>query len=283
MRPGLNAAFGILLCVAATVGAGQRPAFDVASVKLNKSGPGSPQRVGLPPGDRVSLTNVPVRTLILVAYPDVFDIVGSPAWIGVPGPNFDVERFDVIAKADKPGTSDELRAMLRNLLADRFKLAVHMEVRAEPIWALVLARRDGKLGPNLRPAATTCAALREAAQPIEKGNDPCGTRSFATALMTGRMSVRGFTIDQLGIVTNDLDRRRVVNKTGLFGAFDWDLAWTPQRFLQGSFDRDRFPTIDPDGPSIFTALDEQLGLTLESQKGETAVLVIDHVEHPTED
>jgi hypothetical protein len=74
------------------------------------------------------------------------------------------------------------------------------------------------------------------------------------------MSVRGFTIDQVGMVTNALERRRVVNKTGLSG-----------------------PLIDPDGPSIFTAFEEQLGLKLESQKGDTAVLVIDHVEHPTVD
>jgi uncharacterized protein (TIGR03435 family) len=84
------------------------------------------------------------------------------------------------------------------------------------------------------------------------------------------------------MVTNDLERRRFVDKTGLTGAYDWDLKWTPQRFLQAAFDRDRFPTIDPDGPSIFTALEEQLGLKLESQKGEISVLVIDHVEHPGE-
>ena len=90
-----------VLLAALTGGSGslaaQQPAFEVASVKPNKSGPGSLQRVGLPPGDRVSLMNVPVRTLILVAYPDIFDIVGSPAWIGVPGPNVDVDHFDVIA------------------------------------------------------------------------------------------------------------------------------------------------------------------------------------------
>jgi uncharacterized protein (TIGR03435 family) len=106
--------------------------------------------------------------------------------------------------------------------------------------------------------------------------------TFVTALMTGVMSVRGFTIDQLGIVTNDLERRRFVDKTDLTGTYDWDLQWTPQRFLQATFDRDRFPTIDPDGPSIFTALEEQLGLKLESEKGEAGLLVIDHFEHPTE-
>jgi uncharacterized protein (TIGR03435 family) len=275
----------MLACAAAIPSrpAAQQIAFEAASVKLNRSGPGSLQRVGLAPGDRVTLINVPLRTLILVAYPDLLEIIGGPAWIGRPGPNFDVDRFDVIAKADTPATSNELKTMLRTLLADRFKLAVNTETRTEPIWALTLARRDGKLGPNLRPAAASCAALREASAPVEKGNDPCGTRSFATALMTGRMSVRGFTIDQLAMVANDLDRRRVVDKTKLSGVFDWDLTWTPQRFLQASFDRERFPTIDPDGPSIFTALEEQLGLKLESQKGETTVLVIDHVEHPTED
>jgi uncharacterized protein (TIGR03435 family) len=265
------------------VSAQQSPAFEVASVKQNKSGPGSLQRAAMPAGDRISFVNVPLRILILTAYPEVFEIDGGPGWIGRAGPNFDADRFDVIAQSETTATQAQLQLMLRTLLADRFKLAVHTVTRTEPIWALVRARPDGRLGPNLRPASVSCAALREAAQPIEKGNDPCGMRSFTTALMTGRMNVRGFAIDQLGMVANDLERRRVVDKTGLSGAFDWDLAWTPQRFLQGVFDRDRFPTIDPDGPSIFTALEEQLGLKLESQKGETAVLVIDHVEHPTED
>jgi len=76
--------------------------------------------------------------------------------------------------------------------------------------------------------------------------------------------------------------RRVVDKTELSGNFDWDLAFTPQPFHERSFDRDRFPSIDPSGPSVFTAVQEQLGLKLESRKGEGSVLVIDHVEHPTE-
>jgi uncharacterized protein (TIGR03435 family) len=232
----------------------------------------------------VSLVNLAARTLIQIAYPDAFEISGGPAWIGRQGPNFDVERFDVIAKAERTSTTIELRSMLRTLLADRFKLLVHSETRTEPTWVLVLARRDGKLGPNLHQAAATCTALREAAPAPEPGKDPCGMRSFVNALATGTMSVRGLTLDQLGMVTNDpgLERRRFVDKTGLTGAFDWDLKWTPQRFVQATFDRDRFPTIDPDGPSIFTALQEQLGLKLESEKGETEVLVIDRVEHPTE-
>ena len=108
-------------------------------------------------------------------------------------------------------------------------------------------------------------------------------RSFATATMTGKMSVHGFPLSQLGVVARDAGSRRVEDKTGLTGEFDWDLSWTPQLFLQGPFDRDRFPNIDPDGPSIFTALQEQLGLKLESTTGPVDVLVIDHVEQPTPD
>jgi len=74
-----------------------------------------------------------------------------------------------------------------------------------------------------------------------------------------------------------------VDRTGLTGFFDWDLAWTPQLFLQQSFDHDRFPTIDPGGPSLFTALQEQLGLKLESQSGEQTALVIDRIDKPTPD
>jgi uncharacterized protein (TIGR03435 family) len=226
---------------------------------------------------------VPLTALIQSAY-GAAEMEG-PAWIGKAGqPNWDVDRFDVLAKAEAPSTRPQLQAMLRELLADRFKLTAHTETRTEPMWAIVLTHRDGKLGPKLRPATTTCADLRAAWKPKEPGEpDPCGTRTFVNALTTGTMSVRGYALDQLGILSLELGRRRVVNQTGLSGAFDWDLTWTPQRFLQGPFDHDRFPNIDPNGPSLSTALAEQLGLKFESQKGDDTILVIDHVEHPTED
>jgi len=254
------------------------PAFDVASVKPNKSGPSAIQRVVMQPGDRVTLTNVTLRTLIQVAYPRMSEIVGGPSWIGS-GPSGD--RFDVNAKAESSASRDQLQLMLRTLLADRFKLALHPETRAELIYALVFARSDRRLGPTLRPAATDCATIRAGAQSDDR--DPCGIRTFANALVTGRLSVRGLGLDQLvGLLSRDAGRK-VVDNTGLAGTFDCDLTWTPQTFLQGSFDRERFPSIDPNGPSIFTAVQEQLGLKLESQKGPVEVLVIDHVEKPSED
>jgi uncharacterized protein (TIGR03435 family) len=253
----------------------ESPAFEVASVKRNTSGPFGLQRVNIQPGDRVTVTNVPLLIIIQAAFrlggPQ---IQGGPGWINT-------ERFDITAKADAPTSAEQLHAMLRTLLADRFKLAVHTEERNAPIYALVLLRRDGKLGPNLRIAEADCATLRAAAQggqPPGSNNSPCGFVS-----QPNRTAMRGVTMDQLaGQLSRATNGVKVVNKTGLSGFFDFDITWTPDA-SRGTFDRARFPSVDPDGPSIFTAVQEQLGLKLESQKGEGEVLVIDRVDHPTED
>jgi uncharacterized protein (TIGR03435 family) len=255
------------------------PTFEVASIKPNKSGPGSIQRAGLQPGDRVTMTNVTLRILIQIAYPGPSEIVGGTDWVGS-GPSGD--RFDVNAKAEASASREQLQLMLRTLLADRFKLMVHTEPREEPVFILVFARGDHRLGPNLRPATVDCATIR--ARGTEPGApDGCGTRTFVNALITGRMSVHGFGLDQIVVLLSRDAGRKVVDKTGLTGPFDCDLTWTPQNFFQRSFDRERFPLIDSDGPSIFTAVQEQLGLKLESTKGPVDVLVIDHVEQPTPD
>jgi uncharacterized protein (TIGR03435 family) len=272
-----------IVCIVGSIASGPSaqtptsPAFEVASIKPNKSGPGSIQRAGLQPGDRVTMTNVTLRILIQIAYPGPSEIIGGPSWVGS-GPSGN--RFDVNAKAEMASSREQLHLMLRTLLADRFKLVVHTETRVEPVYALVLAKRDGSLGPNLHPAAADCATLRTAALatgPL-RGAGPCGLGG-----LPGNMHIRGIGIDQLALMLPRDAGRRVVNKTGLTGDFDWDLTWTPEAFRQAPFDRERFPTIDPDGPSIFTALQKQLGLKLEPEIGQGDVLVIDRVEHPTED
>ena len=96
------------------------------------------------------------------------------------------------------------------------------------------------------------------------------------------MAVHGLGLNSLLTVSRDAGRP-IVDKTGLSGAFDWELTWTPQSFLGRAFDHERFPTIDSEGPSIFTALQEQLGLKLESDKIAVDVVVIDRVEKPTDD
>jgi uncharacterized protein (TIGR03435 family) len=120
----------------------------------------------------------------------------------------------VNAKAEAPASRQQLQLMLRALLADRFKLVVHTETKSEPIWALVRARRDGKLGPNLRPATADCAALRANAQP--GGRSPCGDLG-SMAGATGKMSVRGMGLDVLVRVLSREAGRPVVDKTELLG------------------------------------------------------------------
>jgi len=254
-------------------------AFEVASVKPNKAGPFSPRRAGLPPGERVTMINVPLLTLVQIAYPGMSTIVGGPAWMGRPGePNFDAARFDLNAKSEAPASTDQLRLMLQTLLGERFKLAVHTEMRQADVYALRLARADGRLGPNLRPAVADCRALIAADEKPTPGKHPCGT----VGTNSPPWHVRGVPITQLLVLQIDLGRP-IVDKTGLTGSFDFDLNWTPRGALAPSFDRSRSPDIDLDGPDIFAAVQEQLGLKFVSEKQDQPVLVIDHVEPPTPD
>jgi uncharacterized protein (TIGR03435 family) len=107
---------------------------------------------------------------------------------------------------------------------------------------------------------------------------------MASSGMTGQVAVRGAELSTLLAVISRDTKRQVADKTGLTGYFDFELKWTPQPFLQqASIDRTRFPNIDAGGPSIFTALEEQLGLKLESERSVGTVLVIDAVERPNPD
>ena len=267
------------------------PAFEVASVKPNMSG--EPFiRMGGPPG-RFNATNVPLRQLIQIAYQiQPFQLDGGPGWIGS-------DRFDIVAKvggdlqvppAPGPGVVGSVQLMMRTLLADRFKLVVHHETKEQAIYALVLARADGKLGPQLKPAAADCVALAAARGrsgpppgPPAPGQRPqCGMM-----MRPGGLSAGGMPLAQLVASLSANIQRIVVDRTGLTGAFDIDLMWTPDQMPQGRGDpppgAPPLPPIDPNGPSLFTAVQEQLGLKLESTKAPVDVLVIDHAEKPTDD
>jgi uncharacterized protein (TIGR03435 family) len=242
------------------------PRFEVASVKVNKTD--GPSRVLVGPGDRVTINAVTLRTLIQVAYGVAAEqVVGGPGWA-------DSVQFDVLAKAEAPAPSEQLRLMLQRLLTERFGLTIRKETRSRPVLALVVARADGRLGPNLRPATRDCAALRT----DSPTGDPCGMQTFASATMTGRMAVRGLDLNSFTRLSRDAGGP-IINKTGLTGVFDWGLTWTPREDLQTPRTR---ATIDQNGASIFAALQEQLGLKLVAQQEDTDVLVIDKVEQPTE-
>ena len=271
----MRSAFVAVMTVAATapILIAQRPAFEVAAVKPNNAGRMGITRFNLQGGERFTAENFLLRNLITEAYvAEHAELIDPPGWL-------DYARYDINAKAEKPVSRDTMRLMLQSLLAERFKLAVHTEDRVGKIFALMLARADGKLGSNLRHAQKTCEELRAESQATT--GEPCGLRSFASAQVRGSMKVRGFGLATLIGLLQAESGRRVVDKTGLTGAFDWELTFTPRAFMQQTFDRDRFPTIDPDGPSIFTALQEQWGLKLQPQTEPIKFLVIDHIERPT--
>jgi bla regulator protein blaR1 len=262
-----------------------RGEFEVASVKPNKSGIAKVM-IQTQPGGRFTAENVTLRSLILFAYRlQQPQLTGGPSWL-------DSDRFDIIAKggdesgdlfdADRRGETSRVHLMLRTLLAQRFTLGVHTEGRELPIYALVRARSDGKLGPELRPSTLDCtaAAARGALPP--PGSASCGIRIGGAP---GTMVAGGASIAQLANTLTNWVGRVVFDRTGLSGDFDFTLKWTPDQMPDGFGKKvaaGGLAPADPNGPSIFTALQEQLGLKLDSQRGPVDVLVIDRAEHPVE-
>jgi uncharacterized protein (TIGR03435 family) len=153
-------------------------------------------------------------------------------------PNFDADRFDVAAKADSPASVDQLRLMLQALLADRFKLVIHVEERQADVYALRLARADGKLGPNLHPATEDCRTLLANVTDPAARKGACGT--IGTAFPPWHL--KGVASTQLLIFRLELGRP-IIDKTDLAGPFDFDLNWTPRWALAPGFDAVAFPRL----------------------------------------
>ena len=253
------------------------PAFEVASVKPNTSGaPGSSGHTG---NGSVTFTNQTARSLISNAFNIRGNrIVGAPSWL-------DSERFDINARAPGNTPDNGLAPMMQTLLAERFKLTVKREIRDEPVYALVVARDDKRLGPSLRPA-TDCVKTAGGTGRAGGGPDAPPLAAGAPAACGSRMlsDNRGTTI-QSGMKTmadlagmlRGVGEREVVDRTGLSGAFDFELRYAP--------DSVRATAADPTQllPDVFTALQEQLGLKLESQRGPVEYLVIERIERPTPD
>jgi uncharacterized protein (TIGR03435 family) len=239
----------------------QRPEFEVASIKLNKSAD-SRVMVVPAPGGRFSATNVPLQYLVTAAYgiKQNFQLSGAPAWLLS-------ERYDIEAKAAGDPSFDAMLAMCRALFEDRLQLKFHRETKEMQIYALAVSK-PGKLreseaecGEQNKPAATSCRFM----------------------ILPGHLGGQKETIGQLVDALSRVTDRVVLDKTGLTGKYDITLDYTPE---QGQFQAPPgvtpAPPIGSNGPSLFTALQEQLGLKLESQKGPVDIMVIDHVERPSE-
>jgi uncharacterized protein (TIGR03435 family) len=263
------------LCLPALLIAQAPPAFDVASIKPNNSGATVESVRFYPPSGRVTMTNVTVKRLIQNAYQlQDQQIAGGPKWL-------DSEHFDIVANSEAANLSPMDRwMMVRALLADRFKLKMHTEPREQSVFALVPARSDGKVGSQLKKSETACTApTAPRTAPIDLSvPNQCGVIMGGP----GRMNFRGVTMEVLAAQLSSRVGRSVVDRTGLAGRFDLDVEFAPQPLRSDGSDPTLGDRPSSDAPSIYTALTEQLGLKLESQKRPVDVTVIDSIERPVE-
>jgi bla regulator protein blaR1 len=254
--------------------------YEVASIKPEKSGSMMFRVLGTPDGFTATAT---VQMLIRVAYGiEDNQISGAPGWVSS-------EKYEVEAKMDEV-TADKVKKlaeverqparqhMLQTLLADRFKLTVHRETKELPIYSLVVAKGGSKL-QEAKPGDTYPNGI--------KGLDgrPAPVGSHLMRMGRGELTAQSLGMEEIAHLLTQQTGRTVVDNTGLKGNYDFTLHWTPDQStpaLNGPGGGSDSTTSSESGPSIFTALQEQLGLKLESQKGPVEVLVVDHVEKPSE-
>jgi uncharacterized protein (TIGR03435 family) len=289
---GVCLAMSVAIVAAQEPGTQSQPAasasatFEVATVKQNKSGErgGGIRRL---PGGRVAVTNMPARGLITFAYQlGQYQLVGGPAWL-------DNDRFDMTAKMEGnpewegPGSGkpDPIMLAMRSLLAERFKLKLHTESRELDAFALVMVK-PGVPGAALKPSTTDCKALAER---LRQGGPPPGPPQPVDGIVPcsvmgriGQLSFDGFPMSQAASMFVGQAGRPVVDRTGLTGTWQFVMTFAQEQRgpLPPGVD---LPAPDPNAPSFFTALQEQLGLKLESIKAPFDVTVIDDVERPADD
>jgi uncharacterized protein (TIGR03435 family) len=263
-------------------------AFEVAAIKENK-GTEMGRSIRRQPGGRFNVTNMPLQELIRFAYQmQMYQIEGLPEWARS-------VNWDIVAKAETdpppaaPGTPDQLMLMLRTLLADRFKLAIRHDTRESDVWELRLARADRRPGPALKPASVDCVAMaermRKGEQPPPPPTDPNTPRPCTIGIGPGAMLVGGFPMSQLSNALGTLVGRRVVDRTELPGNYEFVLKYAPDSVEMPGLPPPPGPPppSDTSAPSLFTALQEQLGLKLEAARGPVEFLVVERAERPTED
>ena len=266
-------------------------AFDAISIKPTGSSPqmgpggGMMMRIMMrTPPDGYSASNINPRMLISTAYDIKEDqIIGGPSWITAS--SYDVEAKVLADPATShPLTKDQRNQMLRSLLADRFQLTTHTETKEGAIYQLTLAKGGSKLkeskptDPSAPPAKIPPGAV------LRGGPDAGGAPRGGMIRMggPGNLTGQGITAARLADLLSRQLRKPIVDKTGLTGNYDIALNWTPDTPMMSPGPEGSAPPADASGPSIFTALEEQLGLKLDSTKGPITTLVIDHIEKPSE-
>lgn len=200
------------------------------------------------PGGRINFSNQRLRQVIRAAFggSDI-EVVGGPDWL-------DSDRWDIVAAPAAADLNAPWREMLKALLTDRCRLRAHVEQRERPVYFLVFAQPDRQLGPDIHPTSTPC-----------KIEGDCGsTDTNSSGVASGTIHGTARTMAQVGRSLSGFAERRVLDRIGAEGRYDFELKWG-------------------DDVSIFTALQEQLGLKLEPSRAPVDVVVVDSVERPTED
>jgi uncharacterized protein (TIGR03435 family) len=252
---------------------GERPHFEVASIKPDSPGGVSTGDFRFLPGGRLSAQKVLLRFFIQNAY-DVrpFQILGAPEWINSVG-------YDIEAKADGDPVPSEMKRMMQTLLEDRFKLRTHRDLKEMPVYALTMAK-SGKL-PT--PGAGSCEAPDVDAPPRPPASDlvPCG-RAMVAIGRTGGVRLQGGMISmrELARILSNLLGRAVIDRTEFGDLFDLHLIFALDDAIDG-MSHPPEPPRENQTPSIFVAVEGQLGLKLVATRGPVEVLVIDHVERPS--
>jgi len=243
--------------------------YEVVSIKITA---GAPDRSGMriSPDGSFTMTNQPIASIIYAASPvPVRDVDGFPDWVKR-------DRYDITAKAPAGSTREQSGEMMRNMLIDRLKVAGHVEDQERNTFALVVARRDGRLGPQLKPSGLDCSppAAPPSAPPTpdQVPEHRCGLSMRAGTLISG-----GIDMNRLALSLSGWAGGHVRNATGLDGWYALTLRFA-MPFGKG-------PAVDPaapdDSPEFFTAIQEQLGLKLQPEKAMVPIFVIDHIERPT--
>jgi uncharacterized protein (TIGR03435 family) len=242
--------------------------FASASVKANTSADPRPHNMMIGPGGTFAAKNTTLRRLMTNVY-GLLPISGGPNWFGT-------DRFDIEAQVEGNPSRQQMYAMVRRLLVDRFNLIAHTETRLVPVYTLVVAKA-GTLGPRIRPS--TCTGKDTVVLPPGPLDPrlapplPCGgTRGRPT----GRLEARWQTMEELAQGLSPIVGRKVLDRTGLTGKFDLEAEWVPAPGPPG-------PAALGVGPATFTALEEQLGLRLDSETGPVDTLVIDNLDRPVVD
>lgn len=262
----------MILCGLAATTVAQEPSatFDVVSVRRNTSGTTQQQVTVQPNG--VTFINFQVRAVIQLAYgiPQPVRLIGLPDWVN--------ERYDIVARTAapvSPPTIVGMRPHLQAMFAERFKLSARLEKRELPAYAMVQSRRDGRLGPNIKPTTVVCAGRGAAPAPGTEppaggaAPVPCGPQPGGP----GRFVFVGSPLSLFASVLSLSLGRTVVDRTNLPDLYDFDVTFA-----------ETGPGAAPttENASLFTALQEQLGLKLEPDKELVEVLVAERMDRPTE-